>query len=1028
MNPAVVSIKNKLLMVIFILATLFAGWQSYQTMPRFEDPEFVIRSAIILTEYPGATPMEVANEVTEPLESAIQEMSEIEEIVSTSSDGLSRIEVLVKYNAAPTKNELQSVWNKLRNRVNDSQYLLPAEAHSSFINDDFGDVYGIYYLLTGEGYSNRQLEDYAKQLRTRILAIDGVAKVTLTGIQQEAVYIEFSKQRVNALGISLSQILESLQQQNSVVFAGNAKLDTLRSTIQLPNTVSSVESLEFLHVATDTDGTIVYLKDVATISREVQRPLVHEVRYNGHPAIGFGIANVSGANVVEVGEMVDAELKSSVELQPVGMEMHEFYHQGKVTEVAVNDFVANVYLALAIVLVTLMIFMGIKPALIIGATLILTIAATLYTMQISEIPMHRISLGALIIALGMLVDNAIVVTESVFSNKRSTAKLELLKTVVQRSMWPLLGGTLVGILAFAPISLSEGDSAEYTRHLFFVVLISLMYSWVFAITFVPFLCELLIKGDTIGANHNEPAFIQKYKKFMQVILRHRVKTVVITVLLFFSSIYTAQYMKPGFFPTSTTPQFVVDYWLPQGTDIDITRRDLLDIEQQLMELEGVTGVQTLVGAGAMRYMLIYQGESENTAYGQFLVKMDDLEKVKPTIEKVQKLIDENYADALSKVWQFQLGPGGGSKIEAEFSGPDPVVLRQLAEQAKLIMVDDGKAMSIKDNWRQPVRVIQPNYDPTLANRLGVSKQDIASALLVNYTGQQIGTYREDDRLLPIVARAPIAERDNIDNIGLLQVTSSTTGEQVPLMQVVRSFETVWRDGLLKREDRVWRIKAQSDPVAGELAGTLFARLKPKIEAIELPPGYSLEWGGEHGDSTKANQNLADAIPFSVLSMILVTVVLFNKVRQPLLIWSIVPLATIGVVYGLVLTGTPFEFMAILGLLSLSGLLIKNAIVLVDQMDLEISEGKPRYTAVLDSAASRVKPVMMGALTTILGVLPLFYDAFFLSMAVVLVFGLTVATLLTLVVVPSLYMIFFGIKEDERLNNCQELSSHATTPV
>lgn len=268
----------------------------------------------------------------------------------------------------------------------------------------------------------------------------------------------------------------------------------------------------------------------------------------------------------------------------------------------------------------------------------------------------------------MLVDNAIVVTESVFSNKRSIDKLELLKTVVQRSMWPLLGGTLVGILAFAPISLSEGDSAEYTRHLFFVVLISLMYSWVFAITFVPFLCDLLIKGDTIGANYNEPAFIQKYKKFMQVILRHRVKTVVITVLLFFSSIYTAQYMKPGFFPTSTTPQFVVDYWLPQGTDIDITRRDLLDIEQQLMELEGVTGVQTLVGAGAMRYMLIYQGESENTAYGQFLVKMDDLEKVKPTIEKVQKLIDENYADALSKVWQFQLGPGGGSKIEAEFSG------------------------------------------------------------------------------------------------------------------------------------------------------------------------------------------------------------------------------------------------------------------------------------------------------------------------------------------------------------------------
>ncbi|MCG7587618.1 efflux RND transporter permease subunit [Photobacterium sp. OFAV2-7] len=1013
-NPAAVSIKNKLLMVLFIIGMLFSGWQSYQTMPRFEDPEFVIRSAVILTEYPGASPMEVANEVTEPLESAIQEMAEVEEIVSTSSDGLSRIEVLVKYSAAPTKDDLQLVWNKLRNRINDSQYLLPAEAYNSFINDDFGDVYGIYYLLTGEGYSNRQLEDYAKKLRTRILAVDGVAKVTLTGVQQEAVYIELSKQRANSLGVSLSQIFESLKQQNSVVFAGNANLDTMRSTIQLPNAVTSVESLEYLHVATDSDGTIVYLKDIATISREVQRPLVHEVRYNGQPAIGFGIANVAGANVVEVGELVDAELRASINLQPVGMELHEFYHQAKVTQVAVDEFVANVFLALAIVLVTLMIFMGIKPAVIIGATLILTIAATLYTMQLSGIPMHRISLGALIIALGMLVDNAIVVTESVFSNKRSINKFELLQTVTKRSIWPLLGGTLVGILAFAPISLSEGDSAEYTRHLFFVVLISLMYSWVFAITFVPFLCDLMIKGKTISATQSEPAFIQKYKSFMQVILRHRIKTVGITVLMFFSSIYAAQYMKPGFFPTSTTPQFVVDYWLPQGTDIDITRHDLLEIEKELMEIDGVSGVQTLVGAGAMRYMLIYQGESENTSYGQFLVKMDNLDDVKPTIQRVQKLIDDNYADALTKVWQFELGPGGGSKIEAEFSGPDPVVLRRLAEQAKLIMVEDGKAMSIKDNWRQPVRVIQPYYDPTLANRLGISKQDIASALLVNYTGQQIGTYRENDRLLPIVARAPLAERDTVENIKLLQVTSSTTGEQVPLTQVVRSFETVWRDGLLKRENRVWRIKAQSDPVSGELAGTLFARLKPKIEAIELPPGYSLEWGGEHGDSTKANKNLADAIPFSLLSMILVTVVLFNKVRQPLLIWSIVPLATIGVVYGLVLTGTPFEFMAILGLLSLSGLLIKNAIVLVDQMDLEIAEGKPRYTAVLDSAASRVKPVLMGALTTILGVLPLFYDAFFLSMAVVLVFGLTVATLLTLVVVPSLYMIFFGIKEAETM--------------
>lgn len=1007
------AIKNRLLIALFIIATAISGWSAYQTMPRFEDPEFIIRSAIVLTEYPGATPLEVANEVTEPLESAIQEMAEIDEIVSTSSQGLSRIEILVKYDAAPTRSDLQLVWNKLRNRVHDSQYLLPPGAQTSFVNDDFGDVYGIYYLLTGEGYSYKELEDYAKTLRTQVLAVEGVAKVALSGIQQESIYVEFSQQRIKSLGLSLQDIYRNLERQNNVVLAGNAKIDTLRAVIQLPNSVNSLQALRHLNVATDTNGTIVFLKDIATVTRELQSPATHEIRLNGERAIGFGIANVAGANVVEVGHRVEKRIQSALSLMPVGMALNEFYHQGKVTQLAVDDFVDNVLMALIIVLVTLFFFMGLRPAIIIGATLLITIAATLVTMQLSDIPMHRISLGALIIALGMLVDNAIVVTDGILANKKPDIdRLDLFKRITKRSMWPLLGGTLVGILAFAPISFSEGDSAEYTRHLFFVVFISLMYSWVFALTIVPFLCDLLLKGNTWQKQEGDSAFIQGYKSFMGVILRHRLTVLMSTILIFISSIYVAQFLKPGFFPTSTTPQFVVDFWLPEGTDVSVTREQLLELEGYVMEQPGVEAVQTLLAEGALRYMLIYEGESHNSAYGQLLVRMENLSAIPDAMQTIQTHINERFINATSKVWQFELGPGGGAKIEAEFSGPDPVVLRTLAEQAKAIMVSDGKAISIKDDWRQPVRVIQPNYDPTLGNRLGVSRQDIANAMLINYHGRQIGTFREEDRLIPIVARAPENERNSLDNIALLQITSSATGAQVPLTQVVRSVETIWRDGLLKREDRIWRIKAQSDPIAGELAGTLLSRIKPQIEAIPLPPGYQLDWGGEYGDSEEANQNLADAMPFGLAAMVLVVILLFNRIRQPLLIWSIVPLAAIGVIYGLVLTGTPMEFMAILGLLSLSGLLIKNAIVLVDQMDLEIAEGKPKYQAVLDSAASRVRPVMMGALTTILGVVPLFYDAFFYSMAVVLTFGLTVATLLTLVVVPALYTLFFSIDRTE----------------
>ena len=431
-----------------------------------------------------------------------------------------------------------------------------------------------------------------------------------------------------------------------------------------------------------------------------------------------------------------------------------------------------------------------------------------------------------------------------------------------------------------------------------------------------------------------------------------------------------------------------------------------------METEGVDVVQTLVGQGTLRFMLVYGSESPNTAYGQFLIKVDDYDLIADMAPEIQKYIDANYPDAQAKVWQFQLGPGGGSKVEAEFSGPDPVVLRQLANEAKAIMAADGGAISIKDDWRQPVSVVEVNYDADSGRRLGISREDLANALRKNFSGRPVGVYREGDQSIQIIARAP--ERDRLDAASMrgVLITSPVTGKSVPILEVVSGFETVWQNSRLRRVDRVWTINAQSDPMPGNSAANLLASVRPEIEAMELPEGYSFKWNGEIGDSSEANESLAGTIPLGFLAMVLVVVILFNAIKQPLIIWLVVPLSIIGVVIGLLITGTAMEFMAILGVLSLSGLLIKNAIVLVDQMDLEIREGKPRFDAVLDSAASRVRPVMMGSLTTVLGVIPLFLDAFFKSMAVVLVFGLTFATLLTLVVIPVLYALFFRIKPDE----------------
>ena len=1015
-NLAELAIRNRLICGLVIAGVLAGGWIAYRSMPRFEDPEFNIRTAVVVTRYPGATAEEVAEEVTEALETAIQGLQEVEEIRSTSSIGLSSIDVDVKYEFSPGRAELEAVWTKLRHRVGDAQARLPPGAQASIVNDGFGDVYGLYYLLTGEGFTPRELFEYAKSLRTELLAVDGVGKVALLGEQTEAIYIEIPRQRAAALGASVERVYADLARQNSVAPAGDVRVGDRRLPILPSGAIDSVAAIENVIVSPASAGGLVRLGDVATVRRAYAEPPGMLVRYNGAPAVGLGVANVTGANVARMGAAIDRRIAETEATRPIGIEVHEFYHQGKVVDAAVRSFVLNVVAALVIVLVTLLVFMGLRSATVIGATLLLTIAATLATMHVAGIPMHRISLGALIIALGMLVDNAIVVTEGILVGVREgRGKLDAAKEIVSRTRWPLLGGTVVGILAFAPIGLSAGATAEFTEHLFWVVLIALAFSWLFAVTLVPLLADLLLPESAPGASATagEGAFRRGYKAFMGGVLRARWAVIAIAAGLFAVSVSGFPFVKSGFFPASTTPQIVVDYWLPEGTDVARTREDMISLETRVAGLEGIEGVQTLIGAGGLRYMLVYGPEAPNASYGQLLLEVDDYQRIAALLPRIQGIVDAEYPDAQAKVWRFQLGPGGGSKIEAELSGPDPAVLRRLANRAKAVMAADGRAISIKDDWRAPVGVIEPRYAEARGRRLGISREDLADALDANFSGRTVGVLREGDTLIPIIARAPESERLDAREMAVIPIPNDAAGGVTPLIEAVDGVRTTWRNGRMKRTDRVWTINAQCDPPPGELASETLARLRPRIEAIELPPGYRLRWNGEYGDSAEANANLAKALPLGFLAMVLVVIVLFNALRQPLVIWLVVPLALVGVVAGLLVTDTALEFMALLGLLSLSGLLVKNAIVLVDQMDFEIGAGKPRRDAVIDAAASRVRPVAMGAATTMLGVIPLFGDAFFRSMAVVLVFGLGFATLLTLVVVPALYSVLFGIRETER---------------
>ena len=1014
MNLAEFSIKNQVLSVIAILLALVGGWNAYQSMNRFEDPEFTIRTAVVYTQYPGASPQEVAREISAPLETSIQQMQEVKDIRSTSSAGVSEISIDIKFKFSKTKEDLQIIWTKLRNKIKDAQRSLPQEASTPIVNDDFGDLYGLSYFITGNDYTPAELRAYAKQLQKEILQVRGISKVQLAGEREEAIFVEITRENTTRLGISIQNIYDILQQQNAVVSAGSVNIGDQRIAIDPSGEIDSVEAIKNLLVSTEADGKIIYFKDIAKVYRSYKTPVTKIIRYNGKPAIAMGVANVSGGNVVVVGKAVDSKLSNAESRRPLGMEVFEYYHQGKVVEASVNDFVLNVIMALIIVICSLLVTMGLRSALVISFVLIVTVGATLTTMQIMDIPLHRISLGALIISLGMMVDNAVVITDAILVGvQQGRKKLEISKEIVSQTKWPLLAGTMVGVIAFAPIGFAPGQTAEYTGDLFWVIMISLLFSWVLAMTITPLVCYWLFP-DILKKKKEakEGTFSNRYKQLMRWFLRFRWLVIGMVIGLFVLSIWGAQFMTQGFFPRSTSPQMVIDYWLPEGTRIERTEKDMKIIEAFVLNMEGVKAVQTLIGGGGFRYMLTYSPQPLNSSYGQFLVRVGDYRTIDGMMPKIQAFIKERFPESQAKAWRFVLGPGGGSAIEAEFSGPDPKILRRLANEAKTIMIEDGRTLSIKDDWREPVSVIKPIYSESKGRRSGVSRKDLADAILNYYSGKQVGVFREGEDLIPIISRLPNTDNADINGIRSIQVLSSVTGSMVPIFQVIDGFKTIWRDGQIRSENRVFRIKSQCDPYPDELASSLIKRIKPKIEGIPLPDGYRFEWGGEAGAAKESNGDLMSTIPMGFLAMVLVVVISFGKLRQPLVIWSVVPLALIGVVFGLVVTGIPLEFMGILGLLSLSGLLIQNGIILVDRMDTEIDEGKPRLDAIVDSAASRFRPVVMGSFTTALGVIPLFFDAFFQSMAVVIVFGLSFATMLTLIIVPVLYATFMRVDSKE----------------
>ncbi|MEM9428357.1 MAG: efflux RND transporter permease subunit [Pseudomonadota bacterium] len=1003
MNIARASIDMPIITWLIMLGCLFGGIWGFNALGRLEDPAFTIKSAVVTTLYPGASAEEVATEVSEVLESEIQQMAEIDEITSRNQPGFSLITVDIQDTYGG--DELPDIWQKLRSKVSDAALSLPEGVQTPEVNDSFGDVYGLFYAVTAPGYSDREIHRLARYLRREILAVDGVADVSLDGLPSEHIFVEPNLAQMVNQNIPPSAFVDSISTADSITPAGAVTSVTQRVRIDAPEGSDTVEEIAGLSVGVS--GEVVNLRDVSTVLRGRTETPTILIRYNGGEAFTLGVAGLQSDNIVEIGNRVDARLAEIMETIPFGIELNPIYQQHLVVDESANGFLVNLATSVTIVVAVLAVFMGWRSAIVVGATLILTVVGSLFFMAIFSIEMERISLGALIIAMGMLVDNAIVVAESMqISMLRGKSSRDAAEEAGSKSQIPLLGATVIGVMAFAGIGLSPDSTGEFMFSLFAVIGISLMLSWVLAITVTPLLGHYFFQRGSEGSADPYGGFIYRaYGALLRGAIR--VWWLVIPALIATTVVCYIGFgqVRQQFFPDSNTPLFMVHFKLPQGTDIHTTADQMELVEDWLLAREEVVSVSTFIGQGATRFLLTYSAEDPNSSYAHMLIRTETLDEIPALRADLDAFGIGAFPDGEFRTERLVFGPGGGAPVEARFSGPDPVVLRELANQALARMADaSDNALHLRTDWRELELVVAPVYSTDRAQTAGISRDDVANTLAFATDGISAGVYREDDRLIPITVRLPresgLSLRDQV-------VYSDSAAAYVPIEQVVDEFEVTVEDTLIHRLDRVSTITVAADRPASMTAAELHAEVRATIEEMPLPPGYTMEWGGEFESSGDANESLGQQLPVSALVMVLISILLFNAIRQPIIIWLLVPMSVNGVSLGLLGTGLPFTFTALLGLLSLSGMLIKNGIVLVDEIDQVRTEGNPLRDSIVTASVSRLRPVILAAATTILGMIPLLSDAFFVSMAITIMGGLAFASILTLVAAPVFYYVFFA---------------------
>jgi multidrug efflux pump subunit AcrB len=1025
--------KNRVTFIALILIGV-GGVYSFFNLPQAEDPGFVIRIAMVATYLPGASPERVENLVTDKIEEVIQEIPELDFVNSLSRTGVS----LVFVNIKERHKKMRPIWDDLRRKIDRARGELPEGHIGPFVNDEFGDVFGIVLTMTAEGYTYAEAKEIADQVRDELLGLEEVAKVEIYGAQDERVFVEYNTARLAELGISAGQLMQILRNRNIIIPGGDVLVGRERLQLEPTGNFASLEDLRRTVIKLPNSPEVVYLEDVAEIRRGYIDPSEVVVRANGERALGIGISLREGGNILKLGKEVAAVIADLQQSYPIGIEFELMADQPGRVERKVREFVGNLFQAIAIVMVVMLITLGVRTGLVVSMLIPAAMLMSLLVMSLLDVGLDQMSLAALIISLGMLIDNAIVMSESIMVQMgEGKPALQAAVDSGAELRVPLLTSSLTTAAAFLPIYLAKSSAGEYTGVLFVVVTITLLCSWLLALTMTPLLCVKFLKvrrQRENGPPHDTP-FYRSYRGVLLFGLRHRVISLIAVGLLFVSALWIARFIPQVFFPKADRPFFTAQVFLPTGMDIDAMDDVVSRLEEYVgSELgvggdraEGVTTWMSFIGGGEPRYILNFAVEQPNPAYAFLLINTSSYAVVPEMIERVEEFCRRHFPDVVAVVQPSDMGPPVEKPIQVRLSGKDPEGLFALVDEVKEKLRSIPGTRNIDDDWGRRTKKILIEVNQPRARRAGVTNEDIAISLQSSLSGIESTEFREDNDLIPITLRSVAAERQDLGKLETLDVYSQTTGQAVSIRQVADA-RIVWEPSKILRRDRTKTVTVECNLVPGLTATEVNATLVPWLEerSRDWKIGYGYELGGEIESSVKSQKSIGDQMPVAVLIIVLLLVSQFNSFRKPLIILLTIPLGLIGVFYGLLIARSYFGFMTLLGIVSLAGIVINNAIVLIDRIRIEAEEhGRDPADAVVEAAQRRLRPILLTTATTLGGLLPLWIGGgpMWSSMAIAIIFGLAFATMLTLGVVPILYSLFYRVRFRDF-----EFRSRATTPA